>query len=163
MFYAHGNACTLTAYPGSARQVHTQRPVFATSSRSACNSLPSCSCLDAVGRRTSLAIPCTLPPGSQRRHLEKLHKLMAEWGFKDLATAEAYYRRTLRQKQGETRKKLEVGLWLGLGATVPTHHRCHCGHVAMQKACHGQPFAAAHAYVRSAATDAVLGSSNERT
>ncbi|GFR43183.1 hypothetical protein Agub_g4233 [Astrephomene gubernaculifera] len=43
----------------------------------------------------------------QQRHLERLRALMAEWGFKDLATAEAYYRRTLRAKQGQTRKKLE--------------------------------------------------------
>ncbi len=124
-------------------------------------------CLDAFGQRTSLATPCTLPPGSQRRHLEKLHKLMAEWGFKDLATAEAYHRRTLRQRQGETRKKLEVGLGAGLGrgATVPPYqfHRLPAAHAAAHIACLGQPFAAAHADVKSAAADAVLGASNGRT
>ena len=44
----------------------------------------------------------------ERKYLEKLQKLMGEWGFKDLATAEAYYKRTQHQKRGATRKKLEA-------------------------------------------------------
>nr|ADI46933.1 MTM0638 [Volvox carteri f. nagariensis] len=43
----------------------------------------------------------------QRRHLERLRKFMAEWGFKDLCTAETYYRRVLRQKQGHTRHQFQ--------------------------------------------------------
>nr|BCL66107.1 hypothetical protein [Volvox africanus] len=43
----------------------------------------------------------------EQRHLQRLNKLMVEWGFKDLGTAEAYYRRALRQKQGHGRRKLE--------------------------------------------------------
>ncbi|GLI62877.1 hypothetical protein VaNZ11_005631 [Volvox africanus] len=41
----------------------------------------------------------------EQRHLERLQKLMVEWGFKDLGTAEAYYRRAVRQKQGHARRK----------------------------------------------------------
>jgi hypothetical protein len=37
-----------------------------------------------------------------------MEKLMGEWGFKDLATAEAYWRRQQRQTQGNTRRRLEA-------------------------------------------------------
>nr|BCL66261.1 hypothetical protein [Volvox reticuliferus] len=40
----------------------------------------------------------------EQRHQERLQKLMVEWGFKDLATAEVYYRRSVRQ-QGHARRK----------------------------------------------------------
>ncbi len=33
---------------------------------------------------------------------------MAEWGFADMATAEAYWRRQQRQMHGANRKKLEA-------------------------------------------------------
>jgi hypothetical protein len=41
----------------------------------------------------------------QQRYREKLEALMKEWNFKDLATAEAYYRRTQRAQQGQARDK----------------------------------------------------------
>nr|BCL66191.1 hypothetical protein [Volvox reticuliferus] len=47
------------------------------------------------------------PDDREQRHLQRLQKLMAEWGFTDLGTAEAYYRRAVRQKQGHGRRKLE--------------------------------------------------------
>ena len=43
----------------------------------------------------------------QQRYREKLEALMADWGFQDLATAEAYYRRQKRQNQGQAQQKAE--------------------------------------------------------
>ncbi|KAG1657513.1 hypothetical protein FOA52_003750 [Chlamydomonas sp. UWO 241] len=42
------------------------------------------------------------------RYRAKLEALMAEWGFADLSTAEAYYRRQQRQKAGATRDKRDA-------------------------------------------------------
>ena len=46
----------------------------------------------------------------QQRHIEKLQALMKEWGFKDLATAEAYYRRQKRQTKVQMQSKMEAKL-----------------------------------------------------
>eukprot|EP00798_Chlamydomonas_sp_ICE-L_P010363 gene10363-8302_t len=43
-----------------------------------------------------------------QRHLEKMDKLMKEWGFKDIATAELYNKRQQKQKQGSNRQKMQA-------------------------------------------------------
>lgn len=42
-------------------------------------------------------------PTRDEKYRAKLESLMAEWGFQDMATADAFYRRQKRQNQGQTR------------------------------------------------------------
>ncbi|GLC77808.1 hypothetical protein PLESTB_000956100 [Pleodorina starrii] len=60
-----------------------------------------------------------------QRRLERLQKLMAEWGFKDLATAEAYYRRVQRQKLGPNQRRNGQGRYQDRAQQhlIPPQHR----------------------------------------
>lgn len=57
---------------------------------------------------TTITSHCTNSSPRNQRYSDKLHALMKEWGFTDIATAEAYYKRQQRQKAGSNAKRIEA-------------------------------------------------------